>query len=233
MTMSINRIVQPTADALADRLAKDVAKVLSTAIAERGRASAVVSGGSTPLPMFQCLAKDASVDWSRVTITLADERAVPADHDDSNERFAFTHLFQGAAQAASFVSLLPEDLFALDDLTAVAERVDAMADVFDVVLLGMGGDGHTASLFPDAPELEFAMQTDQSVTALHPPSVSQARISLSAQRLLKSRHMWLHISGDAKAAVLQEALAEGSLPIARLLENATQRELDTAIYSTS
>lgn len=233
MTASVNRVVQPTPEALAQQLAKDVAAALIAAINERGKATLVVSGGSTPLPMFTCLAKDDAVDWSAVTITLADERAVPVGHADSNESFVHTHLLRDAAAAARFVSLLPADLSAVDQLDEVSQRVGEMGEEFDVVLLGMGTDGHTASLFPDAPELKAAMEMEDAVTALHPPSVSQARISMSAKRLLATRHLWLHISGERKSQVLDEALAGGVLPIAVMLTRASELNVATAIYANA
>ena len=232
MTATIERIVESDADALALRLARDVATVLQSAIVERGRATLVVSGGSTPLPMFQCLAREPDLSWEKVQVTLADERAVPPDHADSNEGFVQTNLLTGAAASASFVSMLPEGLPSLDQLEEVSNRIDAMGSPFDVVLLGMGGDGHTASLFPDAPELESAMESTTSVVALNPPSVSQARLSLSARRLIDARNLWLHISGASKAQVLDQALAAGTLPIARVFEKAVSGKANLAIYQT-
>lgn len=232
-TRPITRKSEPDADALAQRLAHDVAGVLGRAIDERGTASLVVSGGGTPKPMFQVLATHDELDWSKVTVTLADERAVPVDHADSNERFVHEHLLVGAAAKARFVSLLPQDVSNLADLGPVAARVDAIGDRFDVVMLGMGGDGHTASLFPDAPELESAMDSSVSVVAVRPPSVAQARISLSGQRLVATRHLWLHISGDSKRDVLESALAEGQLPIARVFALADSANVERLIYLTS
>lgn len=233
MATDIKRISEADADALARRLASDVAEVLRRAVAERGKATLVVSGGSTPLPMFQCLTQESDVPWAQVTITLADERAVLPDHKDSNEGFVHTHLLKGDAASASYVSLLPAGLPSMDRLAEVATRIDEMGAPFDIVLLGMGGDGHTASLFPDAPELEDAMATTSSVVALNPPSVSQGRISLSADRLVSTRHLWLHISGASKTSVLNEALAAGSLPIARVFERAAGTDVDRTIYLTA
>ena len=233
MSTSIERISEPDADALALHLAQDVAAVLRSAVAERGGATLVVSGGSTPLPMFQRLAQESDVPWSKVQVTLADERAVPPDHADSNEGFVHKNLLTGTAAVASFVSMLPAGLPSLDRLDEVSGRIDAMGSPFDVVLLGMGGDGHTASLFPDAPELEDAMASTTSVVALNPPSVSQARLSLSASRLIDTRHLWLHISGASKAQVLETALADGTLPIARVLKHAASGSAHRAIYLTS
>lgn len=229
---AIRRESAADAELLAKHLATDVAAVLSSAIAERGSASLVVSGGGTPKPMFEYLSRFDSVDWSKVKMTLADERAVPVGHEDSNESFVHQHLLTASAAGASYVSLLPENLQTLESLAAVGKRIDDMGQPFDLVLLGMGGDGHTASLFPDAPELESAMNAEQSVVALHPPSVAQARISLSGKRLVNTRMLWLHIAGDGKRAVLDTALAEGTLPIARVFDIADPSKVDRRIYQT-
>ena len=194
---------------------------LQAAIAERGHAYLVVSGGRTPLPLFQRLAL-AAVDWSRVTVCLADERWVAADHDASNERLLREHLLkghllQGQAVKSSalnclplnFISLLPK---AIEPQQALAELQQRLAGLptFDVVILGMGDDGHTASLFPCSAELQHGLTTSDDVLLVQPTSAAYQRISLSQQRLLNSRQIYLHVSGASKAAVLQQALQDGS-----------------------
>jgi len=207
-------------ETLATRLARDVAARLKAAIAERGRASLVVSGGSTPLPFFSGLAAE-SLDWRRVVVTLADERWVPPGDEDSNESLVREHLLVGAASAARFVSLFTD---APTPEAGLATIEAALADVprpFDVMVLGMGGDGHTASLHPDAPELEHAMTTtDTPLAAMHPPSVPQARITLTRPALVDSRVRLLHLTGVDKRGVLERALADEPrvAPIARVLD---------------
>ena len=208
------------AAALADRLAADVAASLRAALDERGQASLVVSGGSTPAAMFDRLARER-LDWSRVGVTLADERAVPPDHEDSNERLVRTRLLVDEAAAARFTALYRPD----GDLARVAAALDALAHPFDVVLLGMGTDGHTASLFPDAPELETALASDETVVEVRPPSTPHRRITLTRRALLDARRCVLHVTGAAKRDVLEAAMAAwreggdapGTLPVARTL----------------
>ncbi len=194
---------EASADALADALAARVADALRHALAERGAASLVVSGGSTPAPMFDALAREP-LDWSRVGVTLADERAVPVQHADSNERMVRERLLVGPAAAARFTSLYRPD----GDLQRVGVALQGLARPFDVVLLGMGTDAHTASLFSDAPELELGMTTEGPLAAMHPPSQPLDRISLVRAALLDCRHCWLHVTGAAKRDVLVAAMEQ-------------------------
>jgi len=219
------------ADRLAERVAQDVATALGQALDERGAATLVVSGGSTPGPMFARLRR-LPLDWSRVTITLADERVVEPQDEQSNERLLRQSLLQDEAAAARFVSLYEAGLDGAGSDAALARvraRIEALPRPFDVVLLGMGGDGHTASLFPDAAELEGAMQAEAAtaVALLRPPSQPLVRISLVARRLIDTRHLWLHITGESKRVLLKRGLATGSSPVARVLQAA---DTDRAIY---
>ena len=216
-------------DALAARLAADVAARLASAIEARGGATLVVSGGSTPEPFFERLA-EIPLEWEKVLVTLADERWVPADHPDSNAALVRGTLLRGAAAGATLVELHTDAPTPEAGLDAVAKRLAAVPRPFDVVVLGMGGDGHTASLFPDAPELEHAMSaTDVPVAAAHPPSVTQARITLTRAALVDSVARVLHVTGEDKRAVLERALADEPrlAPIARVLDEAPD---GTTIY---
>ena len=208
------------AQALAERLAADVAGRLRDAIAARGTASLVVSGGSTPRPFLEALAR-ASLDWSRVLVTLADERWVAVDHPDSNAALVRRTLLTGEAGKARLIELTTAAATPEEGLDAVAARLAEVPRPFDVVVLGMGGDGHTASLFPDAPELEHAMTTtDSPVAAAHPPSVTQARVTLTRAALVDSAARLLHVTGRDKRDVLERALADEPrlAPIARVLD---------------
>ena len=209
-------------DALAARLAGDVAARLAAAIEARGTATLVVSGGSTPEPFFERLGA-TPLDWENVLVTLADERWVAADHPDSNAALVRRTLLRGPAARATLVELHTDAPTPEDGLDVVVARLEAMPRPFDVVVLGMGGDGHTASLFPDAPELEHAMSaTDVPLAAAHPPSVSQARITLTRAALVDSAARILHVTGEDKRAVLERALADEPrlAPIARVLDEA-------------
>lgn len=197
--------------ALAQKLADNIIEVLQADLEAHGAASLVVSGGSTPAPVFKCLST-ADIDWSKVTVTLADERWVAPGHKDSNESLVRDTLLVDKAASASFVSLYRQGVTPEQAVALVATDIASMRQPFSVTILGMGGDGHTASLFPDAPaqQLEEAMALDNIATLaiLKPPSVDQVRISLTRAALLNSKQRFLHITGNGKCEVLGNALLE-------------------------
>lgn len=210
-------------ETLAKQLCEVVSANLQEAIDARGSASLVVSGGSTPLPFFKVLSQ-AEIDWSAVSVMLADERWVPFDHADSNARFVQENLLVDRAAKANYISLYCDGMEAEDALGELERRVAALDKPLSVVILGMGEDGHTASLFPKTAGLEEALslQTDQQVAVMRPSNVPQVRVSLTRQVLINSRFRYLHITGEAKKQVLQGALQEDDLsqvlPIASFFE---------------
>ncbi|GAB2802998.1 6-phosphogluconolactonase [Halomonas shantousis] len=210
-------------DRLARQLAESVARALEADLAERERVLLVVSGGSTPVPFFAALSRMA-LPWARIDITLADERWVAPDHADSNARLIREHLLVNAAAEAAFHSLTTDDATPEQGVDAVSRRIEALPWPASVVILGMGGDGHTASLFPDSPELGLALSTDAPAVAVRAPSVPQPRITLSATRLHQTQRHVLHVNGDDKRAVLARALSGDDvreLPIRAFLTSPT------------
>ncbi|MCG6658099.1 6-phosphogluconolactonase [Halomonas campisalis] len=193
-------------ETLACQLAGAVADALRQDLVQQERALLVVSGGSTPVPFFRALAA-SDLPWSRIDVTLADERWVPEEDPDSNARLVREHLLQGPAAAANFVGLTTADPTPEQGVAEVAERLEGLAWPASLVILGMGGDGHTASLFPDSRELDLALSTGDPLVAVRTPSQPQARITLSADRLHQARRHLLHITGGDKRAVLGRALA--------------------------
>ncbi|MBY5929769.1 MULTISPECIES: 6-phosphogluconolactonase [Halomonas] len=191
---------------LAHQLAESVAAALREDLAVQQRALLVVSGGSTPVPFFHALSRQ-SLEWQRVDVTLADERWVAADADDANARLVREHLLVNHAQSANFVSLTTDHATPEQGAEEVAERLAGLSWPASVVILGMGGDGHTASLFPDSRELDLALSTDALTVAVRTPSQPQARITLSAERLHHARRHVLHLTGDDKRSVLASAMA--------------------------
>jgi 6-phosphogluconolactonase len=198
---------------LAQDLARCVADALRLGLAQRGQALLVVSGGSTPVPFFDALAQTA-LDWPNVSITLADERWVPPDHADSNERLVRAHLLQGLAAQARFVPLKNKESSAARGLPGIEAAVAALPWPADAVVLGMGGDAHTASLFPRATELARALDDTRPERCLAvgvpaPPNVPVARISLSRRALLDTGLLAVHVTGRLKWFVLEQAMDEG------------------------
>ena len=218
-------------DALAEALATGVAAVLAGGIATRGSAVLAVSGGSTPELFLQKLS-GAKLDWSAVTVTLVDERWVPEDNARSNAAFLRRHLLQGPAASAHFEPLYEPaetpDVVA-DELCV---RLGGLARPFDVVVLGMGTDGHTASFFPGGDTLAAAIDpaNPKSIAIVRAAGAGEPRITLTLSRLVDARLLVLHIEGAEKLAVLEQARLEGSeldLPIRAVLRAPRERPLET------
>ncbi|MGN8277805.1 6-phosphogluconolactonase [Pseudomonas sp. SMV71] len=192
---------------LAEGLALKVAEQLREAIDARGTAVLVVSGGRSPVAFFQSLAKQA-LDWSKVVVSLADERWVPVEHADSNAGLLKRYLLQGPAAKAQFLSLYS----ASANLEAAAEQADrllAELPPIDVLILGMGDDGHTASLFPDSPNLAQALDAngERRCWPMLAPTVPHQRLTMSRALLASAKHKVLSISGQSKLTTLNAAVA--------------------------
>lgn len=206
-------------------LAGQVAELLRAGIRERGQASLVVSGGSTPVPFFAALS-ELALDWKQVTITLADERWVDPADADSNERLVRLHLLQNRAAAAHFVGLKTGAPTAVQGEEECGNHLALLPRPFDVLILGMGNDGHTASLFPQASRLDeaLAMDSGKLCMGITPPVAPHERITLTLPALLESRQIILHLVGPGKRAVYEKALADGpvaEMPIRAVLGQAT------------
>ncbi|MFC0336424.1 6-phosphogluconolactonase [Kushneria avicenniae] len=205
---------------VAHDLAVSVAGALREDLEQQERVTLVLSGGSTPKPFMQALSR-MELPWSRVDITLADERWVPTDHEDSNDRFVRTHMLINAAAEARFQPLVNDEATPEAGAEEVGQRLAALTWPASVVVLGMGGDGHTASLFPDSEQLADGLESEAMVIAAHAPSVGQPRISLTRERLMRSRRRYLHLNGGDKKAVLARAMSGSDcleLPIRAFLD---------------
>lgn len=203
--------------------AKRVAELLKRAIESRGQASLLVSGGRTPLPFFQQL-KEEKIDWSKVIVSLADERWVAADDTASNEKLVTENLLQGNAASAKFLSLKTNDANAQMAIKELTDRFSQVTRPFDVVILGMGEDGHTASLFPCSEQIEQGLDRNNTETfiAVTPGEAPHQRMSFTFTALMNSKNLFLHLTGDAKKAVFEQALAgndELEMPIRAFLHN--------------
>lgn len=203
---SVATFCYDTPDHAAEGLADSVAEHLSERLLMAPRASLVVSGGSTPLPFFKAL-REKPLDWPRVDVLLADERWVAEDDSASNTRLVKENLLQGPASEAHFLSLKQPGQTPEEGLDAVRDELKELHLPIDVLILGMGNDGHTASLFPDAPELAQALDpsSDELVAAMNPPSQPQKRITLTYRALQGAAFTALHLKGDDKLATLKSA----------------------------
>ncbi|WP_339347942.1 6-phosphogluconolactonase [uncultured Sphingomonas sp.] len=207
---------------LADAVAGDIQFVIESAIDARGSAVIALAGGKTPLPAYEKLAK-AKLDWKRVTIIPGDERIVPLGDPLSNVT-ALGKIF--IPKGTRVMPIVPK---ATDDYKAAGRSADAlMQDLhwpLDLCLLGVGGDGHTASIFP-GPDYDEALNGPKERRALGvmpdplPPEAPVARVTLSRQAIASARALMLAVTGDAKRTVIEDAIKEGAgspYPIGRVL----------------
>jgi 6-phosphogluconolactonase len=191
-----------------EALAMRLAETLRAAVAANGFASLVVSGGSTPRGLFHLL-RGIELPWSHVTILPSDERWVPLDDDASNEGMIRRELLQGPVASARLVSLYRSGKTAASAVAEIDARVAAIERPFDFVVLGMGTDGHTASLFPSSPDIERALQSDRQVVVQSVPLMSVTRVSLTTRALLNAGEIGLLMFGQPKLATLQRASQAG------------------------
>ena len=202
-------------DDLADAAADAIEAALQGALDARGRASLVATGGRSPGPVYDRLSR-ADLDWAHVAVTLSDERHVDVNSPNANARLLRERLFVDRAAAAQFLPL-----------TDYAEGVLRKLLPFDAVMLGMGEDGHIASLIPGSPVLAQGMAPDgEALTAESPEGFGSppvARITLTLSALLQSRAIFLLIAGEAKrqvflrAANLEDRAGE-DLPVRAILK---------------
>lgn len=217
----VNERLAASDDEWAQGVAQRVAQCLAAGIAARGVALLAVSGGRSPRPIFQRL-RDADLAWDKVIITLVDERWVPDGHADSNAALVRKTLLHGPAAAARFLPWVNGAATPEDGRADCDAALRALPLPFDCVLLGMGEDGHTASLFPDAPELADAIKSNTTALCwpVNPPAAPHARMTLTLHALLhESRQLILAISSKAKRGVYERARARSSpaLPISLVL----------------
>jgi 6-phosphogluconolactonase len=199
----------------ATHLARYIADVAQRAINERGTALVALSGGRTPRATYTELAK-LPLAWEQLTFVPTDERFVAPTHEFSNEGMLRAALLQGPAASAYFISLWSSAATAAAAATTANQRLSGFAQPFDFVLLGMGMDGHVASLFPGAEQLAAALgpQHGESVAPLMPgpgaPPPAVERLTLTLPRLLNARRICLLVSGQAKRELLLRAVQESA-----------------------
>ena len=195
--------------ALDSTLADHVAKILSRDIESRGAATLAVSGGSTPFGFFQTLSR-ATLNWQLVTITLVDERWVPPQHADSNEKLVRDHLLKNNAASATLIGLWTGDDTPQAGLHQCEQTLAELQWPLSVVVLGMGADGHSASWFPNGDNLaEQLSLNNKSLCATG--QGAQPRITLTLAAALNCHSLVLHFTGSEKREVYERAFDE--LPV--------------------
>jgi 6-phosphogluconolactonase len=181
----------------------------------------MVTGGRSPGPVYDRLAQ-LDLDWSRVTVTLSDDRFVDLDSPDSNERLIRERLLQGRGAAARFLPLKGHGPTPAADAAAIEPAIRVLLP-FDATLLGMGDDGHIASLFPSTPDLAAALDPDGARLAVgvEVPGLAPylPRISLTGRALFDSRLIVLLTGGEGKRALIEQVLTDPAFapPVAALI----------------
>jgi 6-phosphogluconolactonase len=219
------------AAALTEALALEITGALQDALAAGRGASLAVPGGRTPVALFERLS-NAELDWEDVWVTLTDERWVDATSPSSNEKLVRDHLLRAGAAEANFVGLKNAAVEAHSGAHASWSSVAEIPRPFDFMLLGMGDDGHVASLFPDSPGLAVALDSSQppGCVAMTAPVAPRMRLSLNLRALLDSRRIAVMIVGDDKWATYERARVRGpavDMPVRALLQ---QQNVPVSVY---
>ncbi len=205
-------------------LADEIVARLQDDVAAQGAASFVASGGTTPGPLFDMLS-ERDAPWAKVWVTLSDERWIAPSEDGSNEKLIRTRLLRAKAAAAHLVPMKTDDASPNGAETKVSAALAAMPRPFTVTLLGMGDDGHTASLFPNAPELKAALDVNGPALAraVHAQdgAVTGERLSLTLRAVLDSKWIVILIKGEAKLVTYRNALSGtdvSAMPVRAVLQ---------------
>ena len=195
-------------DELIESLSASILANLQKAINEKGKASLLVSGGSTPKPLFEKLSKTPFA-WEKVSVGLCDERWVDTFREESNEHLVKKYLLQKGAAKARFIGMYEKGKDIYTAQKSCSLKMQEMLSPFDVIILGMGSDGHTASLFPENEKLEeaFDLKNQNFCIAIEPMTAPFSRMSLTLRAILSAKHIYIHFEGEEKMAVYKEAIA--------------------------
>ena len=215
-----------TGKELENDLANKIANQLGIAIQKNGKAFLLVSGGTSPIEMFQLLSLK-NIDWQKITIGLVDERFVANDNAASNERLVKENLMINEAKNATFIPMVYTTENESENLNLANQQYKIFHSTIDVCILGMGEDGHTASLFPNEISSEKNLLSDSIclISTISPNAPTQ-RISCSKSLILKSNSIYLMLIGEHKKLILQQASSK-KLPIAYFIEAENKK---TEIY---
>lgn len=208
-------------DLMMINLAQKIAGELENTLLTHDTASLAVPGGTTPGPVFDALCA-ADLDWSRVRVMLTDERWVPETSPRSNTRLLRERLLVGRASTATLVPLYADAPTPEDGLSGLEAGLAPNLPI-SVMLLGMGADMHTASIFPGADQLDAALHGDAMLYAMRAPGADEPRITMSARVLREAMRRHLVIIGPQKREALEKAqhLSPSQAPVAAILPGTT------------
>lgn len=195
----INKYKYLKQDELIENLSLNIIKNLEDAILNNGYASLMVSGGSTPKPLFEKLSS-IDISWDKVSIGLCDERWLDNSHQDSNEKFVKSTLLKNFATKAKFVPLYQANKNIEECEISCSESLKENIYPFDVVILGMGTDGHTASLFPNNEKIKSSLdlKNENLCVSMIPDEAPYHRMSLTRAAILSANNIYLHFEGEKK-----------------------------------
>jgi 6-phosphogluconolactonase len=224
----------PSRDALLEALYQEIESSLRQDLANNEQVSLLLSGGSTPGPLYQRLSS-VDLDWSRVSVGLVDERWVESDHDASNERLLKQTLLQNFAAQASFSGMKNSAPTPFSGEVECQTQCAALPEPYSICLLGMGPDGHTASLFPQAKGLSQALNSEQLCAAIEANASAVTgdyveRMSLTPKAILRAKKLILLITGEDKWQVYQQARVTTdvmAVPVSLFLQ---QSDADVDVY---
>ena len=221
-------------EALTQALSSSLEKRLVKGIETDGRAVLMVSGGSSPAPAYKHLS-NLALDWENIDVAMVDERWVDATHDKSNEAFIKNTLLQNYGAKANFITMKNEAATAQLGSDACEKAYQSLNRPFDITILGMGPDGHTASLFPHAQGLEHGLESNNLVCAINAIESDVTgkiteRMTLTLNAIAQSKVVKLLISGDEKLAVYKAAKAGGDVKDMPLRAVLNHPEINVEVY---
>jgi 6-phosphogluconolactonase len=197
---------------LEQSLCADLVKIIQQAIAQKGSAKILLSGGSSPIHLYELLSK-CEIDWSKVIIGLVDERFVEPNNDFSNEKMIREKLIQNHASRATFYGMVENSTDQMENVKNIDSTYKVFYNQLDLALLGMGEDGHTASLFPGDDVSEKLLRSKRiGIYNTTSPNFPNDRITCSAEMLRQAENVFLMLSGEKKLNVF-ETSSENQLPI--------------------
>ena len=220
-----------TKEELLENLSSRIINLLIESIDKRGKSSLLVSGGSTPKPLFKKLS-NSDINWEKVTISLVDDRWLPSNHKDSNELLVKQNLLQNKASKANFVGMYIDEKTAFESDDECSLLYKNSVYPFDIIILGMGADSHTASLFPNNEKLAKAydLNNENLCISIKPDTAPYNRMSLTRKAILSAKNLILHIEGEEKLKVYKDALESTDIyktPISSILN---EKSKDIEVY---